>query len=133
MANDAEMFPLASTVTNFEYDGALQLTEISELTTPPSWTVGWLASLLHSRMFPIDLAVNPVPVTVTVWPAASPVAGATVIEGAAYAGTVPMATSPPPSVSVKSTREHHVFTRPLFRVPTITVHHHTVSRYDPFP
>ena len=75
----AETPPEAVVVTMACSDGALQLTEMSELTRPPSCTLGWLASVLHSRMLPIELAVNPLPVMVTVCPSLSPVLGVTVI------------------------------------------------------
>jgi hypothetical protein len=66
--NVPEMVPVALTVTSFCSDGALQPTGTVELTIPPSFTCGWFASLLHSRMFPMELSVNPLPVTVTVVP-----------------------------------------------------------------
>src|SRR5580658_7378503 len=68
IVNVPEMVPVALTVTSFCSDGALQLTGTVELTIPPSFTCGWLASLLHSRTFPIELSVNPLPVTVTTVP-----------------------------------------------------------------
>ena len=49
-----DTFPLASVLTSFMSEGGLQLTGTSEFTTPPRWTMGWLASLLHSRTLPIE-------------------------------------------------------------------------------
>jgi hypothetical protein len=48
---------------------------MSLLTTPPSWTVGCFASLLHSMMLPIDPGVRPLAVKVTDAPLVNPVAG----------------------------------------------------------
>jgi len=92
--NTVEIAPLAVVVTRAENDGALQLTEMEELTTPPSITVGWLGSLLHSRMLPIELLVNPLPVMVTFDPLTRPVDGVTVIVPAAKADAVPRRTEP---------------------------------------
>jgi len=56
---------VALVVTRCEYEAAVQLTEIVELTGAGTSTVGCFASELHSRTFPIDEAVKPLPVTVT--------------------------------------------------------------------
>ncbi len=70
-------------VTSFDNDGAIQLTEIVELTTPPTLTVGWFGSLLHSRTFPIEFLANPLPVSFTGEPLAKPVVGVPVNVAAA--------------------------------------------------
>ena len=75
----AEIEPESLTVTSADNDGALQLTEIMLLTRPPTMTLGCLASLLHSRTFPSDLGVKPVPAIVTVDPSLRPVSGVIVI------------------------------------------------------
>jgi hypothetical protein len=71
--------PDALVVTIACNDGALQPTAIKELTRPPSITLGCLASVLHSRMFPIEVGVKPLPVMVTEVPLLRPVLGVTVI------------------------------------------------------
>ncbi len=81
--NTVEIAPLALVVTSAVNDGAVQLTEMVELTTPPSITVGWFGSLLHSTMLPIEFLVNPLPVMVTFDPLTRPVDGVTVIVAAA--------------------------------------------------
>ena len=70
-------------VTSAANDGAVQLTEMVELTGLGSVTVGWFASLLHSRMLPIEFLANPAPVMVTAVPLARPVFGVTVMVVAA--------------------------------------------------
>jgi hypothetical protein len=70
--------PLALVVTSAENDGAVQLTEIELLIGEPRVTVGWPGSVLHSRMLPIELAVNPLPVSFTAWPLVKPVEGTAV-------------------------------------------------------
>jgi hypothetical protein len=72
--------PVAVVVTSLVSDGALQLTEIELLMGAPRAAVGWFASLLHSRIFPIEEWVNPLPVIVTVVPLAKPVLGVTVMD-----------------------------------------------------
>lgn len=57
--------PVALVVIRCEYEAAVQLTEIVELTGAGTATVGCFASELHSRTFPIAEAVKPVPETVT--------------------------------------------------------------------
>ena len=86
--NTVDIVPVAVVVTRAENEGALQLTEMVELTTPPSSTVGWAGSLLHSRILPIELLVNPLPVRVTFDPLTRPVVGVAVIVPAAKADTV---------------------------------------------
>jgi hypothetical protein len=97
--NFVETAPLALTVTIACNDGALQLTEMLALTRPPSMTFGWFLSLLHSRIFPIELAVNPLPVIVTISPLVKPVPGVTVMgavtpEAAPAETVLPRITSP---------------------------------------
>jgi len=76
---DAEIVPVAEVLTSFENDGGEQLTETEVLIGAGSATVGWLGSLLHSRMLPIDEWVKPLPVTVSTVPSATPVVGLSVI------------------------------------------------------
>jgi hypothetical protein len=73
-------------------EGGVQPTDTFELTTPPSWTSGSFAAVLHSSTVPGDLAASPVPVTVTDWPPAIPVLGVTVMLPAADAEVTPNAT-----------------------------------------
>jgi len=91
--------PDAVVVTTACNDGALQLTAMAELTRPPSITLGCLASVLHSRMFPIELAVKPLPVIVTDCPLLRPVLGVTVMVPVTPAADadiwVPTIVSPP--------------------------------------
>ena len=83
-------------VTSALSEGAVQLTEIVLLTTPPTITCGWLASELHSRTLPIELLANPDPVRVTALPLLRPVVGLPVIVVAAKADMdVPRMTEPP--------------------------------------
>ncbi len=70
----------------------------------PRATVGWFASLLHSRRLPIEFGVNPEAVTVTDWPVVTPLDGVIVsVTVAACAGPPTSATIPPTS----STAEIH--------------------------
>jgi len=88
--------PVLLVVTSADKDGAEQLTGMEELMTPPSMTVGWLGSLLHSRTFPGELSVNPLPVSVTADPFIKPVSGdAVIVVPAAKADiVVPRRTAP---------------------------------------
>jgi hypothetical protein len=81
--NTVEIVPVDEVVTRNENEGAVQLTEMVELTTPPSMTVGWFGSELHSRTLPMELLVNPLPVRVTFDPLTSPVDGLAVMVAAA--------------------------------------------------
>ncbi len=60
-----EIVPVALTDTKSENEMALQPTGTAELTGAGSATVGSPVASLHSRMFPIEPSVNPVPVTIT--------------------------------------------------------------------
>jgi len=75
--------PVADVDTTWEYDGGEHPTETFELAGAPRATVGWLASLLHSRMVPGEFLVNPLPETWTLCPAVIPVFGVTVAVAAA--------------------------------------------------
>jgi hypothetical protein len=72
-----ESVPVLLVETSFEIDGEVQPTSL--LLTPTTGrvreTVGSPGELLHSRMLPVPLAVNPLPVTVTTEPLARPVEG----------------------------------------------------------
>jgi len=101
--------PEASVDTTAANDGALQPTEMEALTRPPSLTVGWFASLLHSRTFPGELTAIPLAVSVTDAPPVSPVLGVTVngtvAPVAADADTVPARiVSPVTTSAVVATR-----------------------------
>lgn len=99
------MFPLLSVETSV-YVGAVQPTDTSELTGDPSETVGWFGSLLHSRMFPMELGVNPLPVTETDWPLVKPVSGLALIVEAANASLLkPRRATPPTSMRAAATRK----------------------------
>jgi len=78
------------------YEGALQPTETSELTGDGRETVGWFGSLLHSSMFPGELAEKPLPVIVTDCPLVRPVSGLTVIVASAKASLVRKRRTTPP-------------------------------------
>jgi len=103
--------PVALVVTSFDNDGAVQLTEMEELMSPPSATVGWLGSLLHSRTLPIELLVKPVPVIVTTDPLDKPVSGVILMVPvrpvAADAGLLPPSVvttrTDPPATSIVAT------------------------------
>jgi hypothetical protein len=81
--NTVDTAPLAEVVTRADSDGAVQLTEMDELMMPPSMTVGWFGSLLHSSTLPIELSANPLPVRVTLEPLVRPVVGVPVKDAAA--------------------------------------------------
>jgi hypothetical protein len=90
-----EMAPFEVVVTRASSDGAMQLTLIVELTRPPTITVGWCGSELHSSTLPMELLAKPVPVRVTAEPLVRPVVGVPVIEPAAKADMlVPRITEP---------------------------------------
>ncbi|MDR3649411.1 MAG: hypothetical protein P4L20_10000, partial [Acidimicrobiales bacterium] len=103
--------PVALVVTSFDNEGAVQLTEMEELMSPPSATVGWLASLLHSRTLPIELLVKPLPVIVTTDPLDNPVSGVILLVPvrpvAADAGLLPPSvvstSTDPPATSIVAT------------------------------
>ena len=78
-SNVVEIVPVAVVVTSLDNDGALQLTGMAELTTPPTCTLGWPESLLHSRMLPIEVWLKPLPVIVMLCPLVRPVAGVMVM------------------------------------------------------
>jgi len=102
--------PVALVVTSFDNDGAMQPTEMSELTSPPTCTLGWLASSLHSSTLPIELLVKPLPVIVTTDPLVKPVSGVMVMVPvfpvAADAGVLPPIVvtrrTDPPATSIEA-------------------------------
>jgi len=73
--NLASIVPVALVVTTADNEGALQLTEMEALTRPPSITLGWFLSVLHSRMLPIELLARPLAEIVTCSPLVKPVFG----------------------------------------------------------
>jgi hypothetical protein len=80
--NGDERLPLASVSTMWlkgsEHDTGMAL--------PAKLMVGWGLALLHSKMAPSELAVKPLPDTVTDWPLVSPVLGETERAAVAPAG-----------------------------------------------
>jgi hypothetical protein len=94
-----EIDPSAWVDTRWLYDGGVHPTETAVLTGEPSATVGSLGASLHSRMVPIELCANPLPVTDTLCPPVTPVLGLTDIVGDAADATVavPAMTSPAPN------------------------------------
>src|ERR1700686_873104 len=95
-SNTVDTSPLAFVVTRWLNEGAVQLTEMELLTGEGSATVGCLASVLHSRMLPMEFLANPLPVRVTAEPFTKPVVGDPVNVVAANADIEePRSTAPP--------------------------------------
>ena len=80
MVNVPDRPPVASVTTRAPAEGALQDTGTLPTNEPKS-TVGWPASLLHSRMLPGEEWSKPDPVTVTFVPPFRQVPGVTVMLG----------------------------------------------------
>jgi hypothetical protein len=72
---------------------------MEELMTPPSMTVGWLGSLLHSKTFRIEPSVKPLPASVTTEPFIRPASGDAVIDPAANAEMVVLRRTAPATTS----------------------------------
>jgi hypothetical protein len=67
---------------------------------PGRATVGWFGSLLHWRRLPIEVFVNPLPVTVSTVPVATPELGLSVsVPTAADAGNASTTITSPPTTS----------------------------------
>jgi hypothetical protein len=100
--NVVDKVPVALVATSADNEIAVQLTETAVLTGAGRATVGCLASELHSKTFPGDVLVKPLPVIDTGVPLLKPVFGVMVmgIFGlAADADTVPTTMVSPPTAS----------------------------------